>query len=636
MHRRWDEIFPAPLLALPPLLSFSTQATDKATDRSEGVEKETHWVDALGRVRLRKRLRSISDAGARGAKGKRVYSLDEKKLIMEAYDRMQARTVGKVDYAALARDLQAHHPAFFGKAAVGVEVEDGGGICRQSVRTVVMAQKKAATTELGVDDCRGRPPALSERLMSMILATFTAVVSTRATLFTAPLLQPIAVGVIIAAGCASMLHEGRRKRGRFCCGLHFVQGLMHSKGWKCVKPQGDARKLPDDWRNQRWMMVLRLAYFVFVHDIPKCLVINADHTGIHYVPQKGKMWITKEAAEANDKSVASHGDKRQFTLLATSSAEGETLPHQVVVTGKTVGSLPSDVGKYSISLNGRARNSKARKEGWKGFSVCFLLSAPVVKTLKNIVSFCTTKNHWSDDITSKAFVRDIAVPYFKKKVSALHAVGKCKPFGEQVCVLIIDCWWGWLDIVAWIKAKYRWIRLLFVPARCTPVAQPMDRGIIAKIKGKLRTHYNKWVVHLTLTHLGNGGEPEGLKIPSDWPTLRYCLFTWLSHVVDELNADDERAGVAHCWEETQLLRAWERAVQVEAAGKALQLFPKLAKTEAAQMAALVEELDERTCDDAPESDEQAGYVGASFVQLEDEEEWVEWVDWDSLSRACEA
>ena len=218
----------------------------------------------------------------------------------------------------------------------------------------------------------------------------------------------------------------------------------------------------------------------------------------------------------------------------------------------------------------------------------------------------------------------------------------CKPFGEQICVLIVDCWYGswygWLDagFKAFLADNYSWIRLLYVPGSCTPKGQPMDAGIIAKIKGKLRTHYNKWVVHLTLTHLGNGGEPEGLKIPSDWPTLRYCLFTWLSHVVDELNADDERAGVAHCWEETQLLRAWERTVQVEAAGKALQLFPKLAKTEAAQMAALVEKLDERTCDDAPESDEQAGYVGASFVQLEDEEEWVEWVDWDSLSRACEA
>lgn len=63
----------------------------------------------------------------------------------------------------------------------------------------------------------------------------------------------------------------------------------------------------------------------------------------------------------------------------------------------------------------------------------------------------------------------------------------------------------------------------------------MDRGIIAKIKGKLRTYYNKWVVHLTLTHLGNDGEPKDLDIPNDWPTLRHSLFTWLSKINDDLN-----------------------------------------------------------------------------------------------------
>jgi hypothetical protein len=42
---------------------------------------------------------------------------------------------------------------------------------------------------------------------------------------------------------------------------------------------------------------------------------------------KGKMWITKEQADAKDKSVRGHGDKRQFTLLATTSAAGDTHPH---------------------------------------------------------------------------------------------------------------------------------------------------------------------------------------------------------------------------------------------------------------------------------------------------------------------
>jgi hypothetical protein len=42
---------------------------------------------------------------------------------------------------------------------------------------------------------------------------------------------------------------------------------------------------------------------------------------------KGKTWITKEQADAKDKSVKGHGDKRQFTLLATTSAAGDTHPH---------------------------------------------------------------------------------------------------------------------------------------------------------------------------------------------------------------------------------------------------------------------------------------------------------------------
>ena len=37
---------------------------------------------------------------------------------------------------------------------------------------------------------------------------------------------------------------------------------------------------------------------------------------------------------------------------------------------------------------------------------------------EGVASYATTDNHWSDDITSRAYVRDIAVPYFKKKINA--------------------------------------------------------------------------------------------------------------------------------------------------------------------------------------------------------------------------
>ena len=237
-------------------------------------------------------------------------------------------------------------------------------------------------------------------------------------------------------------------KGIFCCSLTYILRLMHDHGWRCVRPQSDTRKVPADWQEKTWKFVLRLAYFVFVHEIPRALVINADHTGIMFTQIKGRTWITSDMAKAGDKSVSSFGDKPQFTLLASSSAAGDCLPHQVVVQGKGKRSLPK-LGTYSISM--AARNSK-------GYStVCFLLSMAVA-TLANIASFCCTSNHWSDDVTSRAYIKDVAVPYFKKKIASLRAADptSCKPFGTQICVVIVDCWWGWLDkaFIAWVKENY--------------------------------------------------------------------------------------------------------------------------------------------------------------------------------------
>ena len=139
------------------------------------------------------------------------------------------------------------------------------------------------------------------------------------------------------------------------------------------------------------------------------------------------MWITKEAAKAKDKSLKGHGDKRQFTLLATTAATGEMLPHQVVMKGKTSKSFPTFNGsKYTLSHNGK--NTKGN------MSHCFTLS-PVVAAVADIASFCVTSNHWSDDVTSRAYVKDVAVPYLKAKIESIRALDEtlCKPYGEQVC-----------------------------------------------------------------------------------------------------------------------------------------------------------------------------------------------------------
>ena len=87
----------------------------------------------------------------------------------------------------------------------------------------------------------------------------------------------------------------------------------------------------------------------------------------------------------------------------------------------------------------------------------------------------------------------------------------------------------------------------------------------------MRRMYKSWVISLVTAQLGAGKQVGEVKVPSDVPTCKTNLFRWLSQAVDELNKDP--AGIVHCWEETKLLRAWEGAVQAEAAGKANELFP---------------------------------------------------------------
>jgi hypothetical protein len=53
---------------------------------------------------------------------------------------------------------------------------------------------------------------------------------------------------------------------------------------------------------------------------------------------------------------------------------------------------------------------------------------------------------------------------------------------------------------------------------------------------------------------------EKINVPADVPTCKKNLFEWLSTTVDQCNED--QAGIVHCWEKIDLLKAWERAVQV--------------------------------------------------------------------------
>ena len=224
-------------------MAYTNNATPLSTTRptcpaaqAADVEKETHYTDERGRKRRLKKIRSIAaPSGTVGAGDARVFSPTEKELIIEQAKKMAKVQVGsKPDYAGVARELQRLHPTLFGRGAPGMQ---DGGIGRQVVRQIVTRAPKGE-----VSDARGRPPALPQACLLMIMAAFTSVVSVRATLVSAPMLQPIAIAIIISAGHGGLLHEGRKRRGVFVCSINFIRELIKERGWKNVRPCGDTRK----------------------------------------------------------------------------------------------------------------------------------------------------------------------------------------------------------------------------------------------------------------------------------------------------------------------------------------------------------------------------------------------------------
>ena len=100
------------------------------------------------------------------------------------------------------------------------------GISKTTILRVVARQKQK-----DIDDRRGRPPAVPEHVLVKVLTVLTMVVSARATIVSAPMLQPIALGVLVAYGYGNLLRNPeQKKRGLFEGGRKWISALMKSKG----------------------------------------------------------------------------------------------------------------------------------------------------------------------------------------------------------------------------------------------------------------------------------------------------------------------------------------------------------------------------------------------------------------------
>ncbi len=93
----------------------------------------------------------------------------------------------------------------------------------------------------------------------------------------------------------------------------------------------------------------RVAYLVKVYNIPMCVIVNTNQIGVHLVPTgRDQTWETRGAKHVH---VLGIEDKRQITIVVSSSTERSLLPLQVVFQGTTNHTLPPmNHGRKQCSL----------------------------------------------------------------------------------------------------------------------------------------------------------------------------------------------------------------------------------------------------------------------------------------------
>ena len=131
----------------------------------------------------------------------------------------------------------------------------------------------------------------------------------------------------------------------FRVGIDWIRTFLKTEfNWSYCASTTSAGKLPSDHEEQRKKMAQRCTYLVKIHNIPQSLAVNTDQTGIHLMPTGGsRTW-----EEKNSKFVRVCGvdDKRQINVAASSAANGQVLPFQVIFQGLTSRTLlPMNEGR---------------------------------------------------------------------------------------------------------------------------------------------------------------------------------------------------------------------------------------------------------------------------------------------------
>ena len=156
----------------------------------------------------------------------------------------------------------------------------------------------------------GKPPSVPKDLYDELIVLVRSLAETRAIRVCTSSMQPVVRTLIVHRLGAEVIRPGK---GGFTVGACFLKQLAKNAELRWRKPYGDARKPPPDADAQIEDLVLRMAYLMKEHSIPRALVLNFDQTGMHFMQQRGNTFTNVE--EDKDAAHESRKGKQKETKL---------------------------------------------------------------------------------------------------------------------------------------------------------------------------------------------------------------------------------------------------------------------------------------------------------------------------------
>jgi hypothetical protein len=141
---------------------------------------------------------------------------------------------------------------------------------------------------------------LPSGLVEMIRSLLASLCSAKAEI-DATMLQPIVKQYVASLPeYRHVLRHATTNPKGFTASPKWIKGQLHDMEMSYKKVTNLAGKLPDEWEAIRETMLVRLAFLINLHKVPKSLVLNLDETPMDLSPTTHWLHLGQEGEQAKD------------------------------------------------------------------------------------------------------------------------------------------------------------------------------------------------------------------------------------------------------------------------------------------------------------------------------------------------